>query len=360
MDHYYWFALRAVPRIGNILFRRLVERFGSPEAVFRAGTAELATVRGVSEAVVEAIRRHDPEPFAAAECRAVARGGVRIVTLLDADYPPLLLEIADPPPFLYVKGALAPLEPAVAMVGSRRASSYGRTVTERLAEDLARHGVTVVSGMARGVDTAAHRGALRGGGRTVGVLGCGVDLVYPPENAELFREVERHGALVSEFPLGTPPLAENFPRRNRIISGICRGVLVVEAAEQSGSLITARLALDQGREVFAIPGNITSGASRGTNALIREGAKLVAGVEDILEELPRSAAAAAAFPPAAVPPDLAPAEQELYRICCGEPVHIDEIIARSSLTVGDVSAILLRLELKGVLNQLPGKFFAAL
>lgn len=352
---YHWFALRSVPLVGNVLYRRLLERFGSPEAALSASDADLASVRGVSAAVLASLRRHDPRPFAEAECERVRRAGIRIVTIRDPDYPPLLLQIADPPPYLYVKGDPAGLEPAVAVVGSRRATAYGRTVTARLAEDLARRGVAVVSGMARGVDTAAHQGALAGEGKTVGVLGCGIDVVYPPENRELFDRVADRGALVSEFPLGTGPLAENFPRRNRIISGICRGVLVVEAAERSGSLITAQMALDQGRDVFAIPGNITSSGSSGTNRLIREGAKLVAGVEDILEELaPRSSAAFAITPPQ---PDLPPAEAALMGLFGADPLHIDEIIAKSALTVGDVSAMLLRLELKGAVTQLPGKFF---
>ncbi|AAR35923.1 DNA-processing protein DprA [Geobacter sulfurreducens] len=354
---YHWFALRSVPLVGNVLYRRLLDRFGSPEAVFRASDAELASVRGVSSAVAASIRGHDPRAFAESECERVRRAGVRIVTIRDPDYPPLLLQIADPPPYLYVKGDPTGLEPAVAVVGSRRATVYGRTVTARLAEDLARRGVAVVSGMARGIDTAAHQGALAGEGRTVGVLGCGIDVVYPPENRALFARVADRGALVSEFPLGMGPLAENFPRRNRIISGMCRGVLVVEAAERSGSLITAQMALDQGRDVFAIPGNITSSGSSGTNRLIREGAKLVAGVEDILEELvPRAAAAVAVAPPL---PPLPAGEAALMAMFGADPLHIDEIIAKSALTVGEVSAMLLRLELKGVVTQLPGKFFHA-
>ncbi|WP_298432696.1 DNA-processing protein DprA [Geobacter sp.] len=358
MDYYHWFALRSVPLVGNVLFRRLLERFGSPEAALRASDAELRSVAGVSEAVVASLRGHDPRPFADAESLALRRsGGVRIITLLDEEYPPLLREIADPPPYLYVKGTLAGIGRAVAVVGSRRASAYGRGVTERLAEDLARHGVTVVSGMARGVDTAAHAGALKGKGRTVAVLGCGVDVVYPPENRPLFRDVAEGGALVSEFPLGTEPLSANFPRRNRIISGISHGVLVVEAAERSGSLITARTALDQGRDVYAVPGNITSGGSRGTNQLIRQGAKLVETVDDILEELP-GGSAPRRFPAPAVP-QLPPEEAAVFSLLGAEPLHIDQIVAKSALTVGELSAMLLRLELKGAVTQLPGKYFCA-
>lgn len=357
MDHYHWFALRSVPFVGNVLFRRLLERFGSPEAVFQASDAALAAVKGVSAAVVTSLRDHDPRPFAERETAALVRAGCRIVTLLDDEYPPLLREIADPPPFLYVRGSLAGIGTAVAVVGSRRASAYGRTVTERMAEELSRAGVAVISGLARGIDTAAHNGALKGEAKTVGVLGCGVDVVYPAENRRLFAEMAERGAVVSEFPLGTAPLAENFPRRNRIISGISHGVLVVEAAERSGSLVTARIALDQGRDVYAIPGNITNEGSRGANRLIREGAKLVDGVDDILEELPGGRVARRGVPMPAH--DLSPAEAAVFALLSAEPLHIDRIIAKSALTVGELSAMLLRLELKGAVTQLPGKYFCS-
>lgn len=357
MEHYYWFALKSVPLVGNVTFRRLLERFNTPERALKAVPEELAQVRGVTAAVVASLRQHDYRAIAERECAAVEQGGVRVVTFLAADYPKVLLEIPDPPPYLYVRGELRDLEPAIAMVGSRRASTYGLLTTGRLAAALAGHGVTVVSGMARGVDTAAHRGALSVGGRSIGVLGCGIDVVYPPENRRLFAEMAEQGALISEFPMGTTPLAENFPRRNRIISGISRGVLVVEAAENSGSLITAQYALEQGREVFAIPGNINYSTSRGGNRLIKQGAKLVECVEDILEELPplRGRGDTGVAPPEF---SLSPKEAAIYTLLAESPLHIDEIITKSALTVGDVSAILLRLELKGAVTQLPGKHFA--
>ncbi len=356
MDHYWWFALKSVPMVGNVTFRRLLEQFGTPEKVLRASEAELVRAKGVGAAAAAAIGCHDWRPFAEQECEKVARSGARVITFLAEEYPKVLLEISDPPPYLYVKGELRGSETAVAIVGSRRASTYGMLTTTRLATALADHGITVVSGMARGVDTAAHRGALSGGGRSIGVLGCGVDVLYPPENRGLFEEMAEKGALVSEFPLGTLPLAENFPRRNRIISGISRGVLVVEAMEKSGSLITAQYALEQGREVFAIPGNINSGASKGTNRLIKQGAKLVECVEDILEELPDRPGRIGMT---AAKPDfgLTPQEAAVYMLLAESPRHIDEIIVKSGLTVGDVSAILLRLELKGAVIQLPGKHF---
>ncbi len=357
MEHYWWFALKSVPLVGNVTFRRLLEQFDSPERVLRATEGELSRVRGVSAAAAASIKSHDYRPFAERECEAVARSGARIVTFVSEDYPKVLLEIPDPPPMLYVKGELRGSETAVAMVGSRRASTYGLLTTARLSTDLAGHGITVVSGMARGVDTAAHRGALAAGGRSIGVLGCGIDVLYPPENRKLFEEMAEKGALVSEFPMGTSPLAENFPRRNRIISGMSRGVLVVEATENSGSLITAQFALEQGREVFAIPGNINSSSSRGGNRLIKQGAKLVECVEDILEELPDRAGLRAPVP--AVPDfGLTPREAALYTLLAESPLHIDEIIVKSGLTVGEVSATLLRLELKGAVMQLPGKMFA--
>jgi DNA processing protein len=358
MDHYYWFALKSVPLVGNVTFRRLLERFDTPERALKATESDLGKVRGINAAVVASIKSHDYRVFAGRECEAVEKAGIRVVDFLSGEYPKVLLEIPDPPPFLYVKGKQAGLEPAIAIVGSRRASTYGLLATARLAGELAAHGVTVVSGMARGIDSAAHRGALNGGGRSIGVLGCGIDVVYPPENRKLFDEMAEMGALISEFPMGTLPLAENFPRRNRIISGISRGVLVVEAVENSGSLITAQYALDQGREVFAVPGNINSFSSRGTNRLIKQGAKLVESAEDILEELPHWQGRIGSGRSAEPGFSLTPQEAAVYTLLSGSPLHIDGIIVKSALTVGEVSAILLRLEIKGAIMQLPGKNFA--
>ena len=356
MEYYYWFALRSVPYVGNVTFRRLLELFHTPERVLKASPEELQGVRGISAAVAASLASHDYRPMAERECSAVERQGVRIVDFLSAEYPKLLLEIPDHPPFLYVKGSLGNPEPAIGVVGSRRASTYGLVATAKLARDLAGAGVTVVSGMARGVDAAAHRGALESGGRTIGVLGCGVDLVYPAVNRRLYSDMAEKGALVSEFPMGTSPLAENFPRRNRIISGMSRGILVVEASESSGSLITARCALDQGREVFAVPGNINTLSSRGTNSLIKEGAKLVQGVEDILEQLPLRGTGG---------PDskarsftLSPQEAALYTLLAESPLHIDDLTVRCDLPVATVSALLLGMELKGAVMQMPGKIFS--
>jgi DNA processing protein len=356
MEHYYWFALKSVPLVGNVSFLRLLSHFGTPERALKATAQELAQVKGVSAAQAASILGHDHRPHAEAECRLVAQSGASVVDILSERYPRLLMEIPDAPPYLYVLGELKGSETAVAIVGSRRASQYGLCTATRLAHDLAAQGITVVSGMARGIDTAAHWGALKGGGRSVAVLGCGIDVVYPPENGALHQALAQGGALITEFPMGCAPLAENFPRRNRIISALSRGVVVVEAGEASGSLITAQFALEQGREVFAVPGNVTLSGSRGVNRLIKEGAKLVEGVEDILEEL-----AIAPLPNAQLPAQhtfaLTPREAEIYLLLCQGPLQIDDIIVQSALTAGEVSATLLRLELKGAIMQLPGKHF---
>jgi len=360
MEDFYWLGLKAVPGVGNVTFRRLLERFDTPGAALAASSGALGGVRGVTPAVVEAIRGGSWKRFADEECGRLAGSGARLVTFVSADYPKSLFEIPDPPPFLYVRGELRSGELAVAIVGSRRATSYGLMATGRLAEALAGHGVAVISGMARGIDTAAHQGALRADGRTIGVLGCGIDKVYPPENRPLFEAVAETGCLVSEFPLGTLPLAENFPRRNRIISGLSRGVLVVEAAENSGSLITAQFALEHGRDVFAVPGTIASGACRGSNRLIKQGAKLVDCAEDILEELPGFAARSREAAPGqgAGAFSLTPREAAVYELLARSPLHIDDIIAQTELTAGEVSSMLLHLELKGAVTPLAGKHFA--
>ncbi len=356
MDHYFWFALKSVPLVGNVTFCRLLHHFRTPQEVFQASPEELAGVRGLSRAAADQIRSHDYREGADRECAALLHSDVRIVDFLSEEYPKILLEIADFPPYLYVRGTLRSSECCLAVVGSRRASSSGQSITERLARDLAQRGITVVSGMARGIDTSAHRGALKGGGRTIGVLGSGLDVLYPPENRMLFQEVAAQGCVISEFPLGTAPLAENFPRRNRIISGLSRGVLVVEAVENSGSLITARYALEQGREVFAVPGNINYPGSRGPNQLIKEGAALVQNVDDIIQNLPHHGAPATAEP---LPPSfcLTPQEASIYTLLAASPLHADEITFKCGLTAGEVSAMLLRLELKGAVTRLPGNYF---
>lgn len=285
-----------------------------------------------------------------------------IITFLDADYPARLRTIPDPPPLLYVSGQLSAADQyAVAIVGARRATVAGRLVTEELSRELASAGLTIVSGLARGVDAAAHRGALAAGGRTIAVLGCGIDRTYPPEHQTLRRQIEASGAVISELPLGSQPLGYHFPRRNRIISGLSLGVIVTEAAAQSGSLITAKLAADQGREVFAVPGFVKAEHSRGPNGLIKQGAKLVERVEDVIEELlpqldasRRDRVLLRLFTPAPARPPLGPEEARLCELLLNEPIHIDHLIEQTNLPAADVAALLLSLELKGWARQLPG------
>ncbi|MGA7826048.1 MAG: DNA-processing protein DprA [Geobacteraceae bacterium] len=356
MDEIFWLALKNVPLVGNVTFRRLLDHFGTPEKVLSASEAELAAIRSIPSAVVASLLQHDGSDWAKKEWETTRKNGARLVTLHSSEYPKLLRHLPDPPPYLYVKGAILDSDATIAIVGSRQASGYGIATTQKMARELARQGITVVSGMARGVDAAAHRGALMEQGSTIGILGCGIDIIYPRENRTLFAEMVSRGALVSEFPMGTLPLAENFPRRNRIISGISRGILVVEAAEGSGSLITAQCALDQGRDVYAIPGNIQSSNSKGTNRLIKQGAKLVEAAEDILEDLPRQNGK---IKPNIPEPKttFSPQEASIFSLLSTDTLHIDEIVNRSALTVAEVSAILLRLELNGIVSQLPGKHF---
>ncbi len=339
------------------MIRSLLDRFGDPEHIFKASSRELKSVDGIGETLAGLIKESDVQGRARRELRLVKELNVSIVTLKDESYPNNLKQIYDPPPLLYVRGDLRTKDAlAISIVGSRLTSNYGKAITERIAGDLAHYGVTIVSGMARGIDSAAHRGALSAGGRTIAVLGCGVDIIYPPENRRLFEEITAHGAVISEFPLSTRPEGANFPRRNRIISGLSLGVVVVQASSRSGSLITARLALEQNRDVFAVPGNVGIAGSQGTNRLIKEGAKLVESAHDILEEiLPRFQHDVLLA--AEVKPPLAEGEDRVYCLLGDDPMHIDSIIARTGMGASRASAILLQLELKGLVQQLPGKRF---
>ena len=367
-----WIALNMTPGVGPRAAARLLERFGSAEGVFGALRSELERLRLRPEAV-ESIALRDRHEEAARELERVREiEGADVLALDDGAYPQLLREIPDPPITLYVRGRWAEcLEaPCVAVVGSRRCSTYGQNVALMLARDLASRGVTIVSGLARGIDAAAHRGALEAMGRTVAVLGTGLDEVYPRDHSRLAAEIlEKGGALVTQFPLGTPPVAENFPYRNRIISGLSLGVVVVEAAENSGSLITARLAMEQNREVYAVPGNITSRNSFGTNFLIKgAGAKLVQAWQDIAAEFPPEIAAAL-LPPepkkgsrsdasAPLPKDLSDGERAVMKlISTDEPAHIDALAESSGLPVHELSGLLLGLEMRDLIRQLPGKCF---
>jgi DNA processing protein len=360
-DIFYWLALSLTPGVGSILIKRLLDRFKTPEAVFRASLKELVRIEGLGEKVAGEIRKGPSDKAVKRELSLLEKTGGKVVTLKDGDYPTRLKDIYDPPALLYLRGEFRiEDELAVAIVGSRKTSAYGREVTEKIGEDLARHGVTVVSGMARGIDSVAHKGALQGGGRTIAVLGCGVDVIYPPENRNLFYQIIEQGAILSEFPMGSPPEGGHFPRRNRIISGLSIGVVIVQASSESGSLITAGYALEQGREVFAVPGNVGAEGSRGTNQLIKEGAKLVESSDDILEEiLPqwrREGETAQKGDPAVL--SLTESEKTLYGLLGETPLHIDAIIRESRLDPGRVSSLLLNLELKGLISQWPGKCFS--
>lgn len=365
-----WFVLRAVPGVGDALLCRLVQSVGSPEAVLHASHDELTRVDGVSSSLAKAIHQGPGVEDLQAidrELKALERLPVRVLTFLDADYPARLKMIHDPPPLLSVSGALSVADHhAVAIVGTRHMTPAGRVVTEQLSRGLASAGLTVVSGLARGIDGVAHRSALEAGGRTIAVLGCGIDRTYPPEHLSLRRKIEEQGAVLSELPLGAYPHAYHFPKRNRIISGLSLGLVVVEAAPKSGSLITARLAAEQGREVFAVPGSVQSEQSRGTNGLIKQGAKLVEQSGDILEELlPQMEPAfrlrleESRVALTRQVPSLAPAleddEAALYRWLSPEPIHIDELIVKTGLPAAHVTSLLLALELRGAIRQLPGR-----
>jgi DNA processing protein len=362
----FWLALRTIPGLGTRTVHNVVKHFGSPQAAYMASLTELESC-GLSAPAAQQIFAQAGLAEAEQEIEAAAKAGATLVHFADARYPHRLREIADPPLVLSIKGDLSVLEaPGIAVVGTRRPSAYGSSVAHRLAADLAQRGIAVISGMARGVDSAAHRGALEAHGKTVAVFGSGIDVLYPAENKRLAQRIMDSGALVSEFPPGTSPSPENFPIRNRIISGLALGVVVVEAAEYSGSLITARLALEQNREVFAVPGNITSPQSFGPNMLIKQGAKLVDDWLDVVEELPpalRQQIGATAGSEAEAAPTLF--EQALEgdqkavfeALQADQPLFVDSICDNVGLTQPRVLTALLGLEMNGLVRQLPGMNF---
>jgi len=344
--------------VGKTLFHRLVRAFGSPEEVFRRSPAELMQVEGIGEKTAGEIARFDVEQNAGREMRLIEKYRARLLTLDDPEYPCLLKVIYDPPPVIYVRGRdlrrdMVPL----AVVGTRQVTDYGRVVSESLAGSLAARGVCIVSGLARGVDTLAHRAALKAGGDTVAVFGCGLGHTYPPENHRLRLAIEERGTVISEFPITAKPDRNNFPARNRIISGLSLGTVVVEAGEKSGALITAQFALEQGREVFAVPGRINSPASAGPHRLLQNGAKLVTGADSVIEELPEAARARLkqeAVKQGGPAVSLTEAESRVAALLSAEERHIDLLIQNSDLSAGEVSATLIQLELKGVVRQLKG------
>ena len=386
--------LNLIPGIGNHTIRRLLAAFGSAEKSIAATSAELAQIDGLTPDVRQQLIDGRSRAPLAQELELIEQHQCHIVTINDDTYPPLLKQIDDPPALLYIIGKF-PLQdaPSIAIVGSRSPTEYGKTTSQQLSYQLAERGITVVSGFARGIDTCVHRGALEAGGRTIAVFGCGLSIIYPETNRALAAEIIESGALISEFPMTMPPRGKNFPRRNRVISGLTLGTLVVEASERSGSLITARHAAEQGREVFAVPGQIFSGVSRGTHSLINQGATLINSVDDLLDALPQDytrflggESSEATHQPSpqqdriSKQPDktarpqsiekrststpqpkanfnLTPDEQTVLSAMGTDSIHIDEITRVTQLPIGKVSSLLVMLELKGIVQQLPGKQF---
>lgn len=366
-DYVGWLALALTPNLGARTAGKLLREFGSPDAIFNASLTALEG-QHLPANVAQAIHSRQPLSSAAKELAGVQASGCRLLTWGEPEYPSRLREIYDPPPLLYVLGNIELLNRhVISIVGARRPTPYGNQMAERLARDLADRGLAISSGLARGIDASAHKGALgSANGATIGVLGCGIDVVYPKENKKIFQEIEKRGVIVSEFPMGTFPAPQNFPIRNRIIAGMALGVVVVEGAQYSGSLITARLAMEFGREVFGVPGNATQPSSFGPNQLIKQGAKLVTGWEDVVEELPTPVRAELMPVETASPEEraalveegLSPVERPVFGLLSVDEVrHVDDLVERSGLSSSEVLAALFDLELKGVVRQLPGKQF---
>lgn len=362
-----WLALRLTPGLGARLAAKLLRHFGSPEEIFRASLTELEACQlpvAAAQATFSKAAFRDAEK----ELAQVRKAGCHLIHWEESEYPKRLLEIYDPPPLLYVRGNEQVLNRyTISIVGTRRPTPYGNQIAERLARDLAEHGLIVASGLARGIDSSAHRGACaasRGG--TIGVLGSGIDVVYPKENRKLFEEVEKRGAIITEFPMGTYPAPENFPVRNRMVAGMALGVIVVQGAQYSGSLITSRLAMEFGREVYGVPGNITEPVSFAPNQLIKQGAKLVVGWEDVVEELPTEIRAEL-FPVEATSQEeraslfeanLSPIEKRLFDLIrIEEPIHVDELVETTGLSSSETLAALCEMEMRGIIRQMPGKQF---
>jgi len=366
-DSLYWVALAVTPGLASRLTAKLLKMFGTPEAVFRATLTELEACH-LPAPVAQAIASQAPLKTAEKEVAELKKLGCRLLNWEETEYPRRLKEIYDPPPLLYVRGDVNVLtRHSLAMVGTRRPTTYGNQMAERLARDLAERGLVIVSGLARGIDSSAHKGACAAArGVAVGVLGNGIDIIYPKENKKLFALVEQRGAIITEFPLGFHPAPENFPVRNRIVAGVSLGVVVVEGAQYSGSLITARLAMEFGREVFGVPGNVTQPTSFAPNQLIKQGAKLVSSWEDVVEELPTEVRAEL-FPVETTTAEeraslfeqaLTPIQKKLYALLgTDEPRHVDELVEKSELSSSAVLATLFELEMQGIVRQMPGKQF---
>ncbi|MBZ4645043.1 MAG: processing protein [Petroclostridium sp.] len=359
----YWLWLTSIPGIGSIKISKILQVFQNPKEVWNASKSDLKCVDVLNDQDIANISSKNLDK-AEKIFKDISRLRIDVITIRDERYPERLRNIYDPPGILYVKGELPSCNIAtVAVIGSRKASPYGINIAEKLSYQLAQRDIIIVSGAARGIDTSAHRGALKAGKKTVAVLGCGVDIVYPRENAELMRYIEKSGAIISEYPPGTHPSPANFPARNRIISGLSCGVIVVEAGEKSGSLITVDFALEQGRDVFAVPGNIDSLYSKGSNNLIKQGAKIVTCIEDILEELPinnmelcntNNSLKSKEY---SMYGNLSDEEKVVISHLSTTPVHIDELCRNLEYSVQKINAILTLLEMKGLISQIPGKYF---
>jgi len=351
-DTRYWIGFNRVVGIGPAKLRALLDHFGDLETAWHASASDLREA-GLDRRALEYLLAARAAMDLDAELERVHRLGARVLTWDDAEYPPQLKSIAAPPPLLYLKGAFASADQwAVAVVGTRRATAYGREVTRSLVSDLARSGVTIVSGLARGIDATAHQAALDAGGRTIAVLGHGIDFIYPPEHRKLAEQIIERGALVTDYPVGTPPEGSNFPPRNRIISGLALGVLVVEGDVSSGAHITADFAAEQGRDVFAVPGNILNRSSRLPNTLIQQGATPVLSAQDILEQLNLMMVAQQAEAREVIPAD--ETESRLLAMLSAEPTHIDDLQRESGLPISQVSSTLALMELKGMVRQVGG------
>ena len=358
--------MNMIEDVGSVRTQRLLEHFGSLEKIFKASQAELEKVKEIGLRIASNIIKGIKEIDLKKELELIRTRGVKVVTFLDNDYPKNLKNIYDPPVALYVKGKILPRDNlAIAIVGSRLASFYGLQTAERFAFELASRGVTIVSGLARGIDSASHKGALKAKGRTLAVLGSGIANVYPEEHIELAEEISGKGAVISEFPMMTIPDKGNFPKRNRIISGLSLGVICVEAADRSGALITCDIALEQGREVFAVPGKVDSATSKGTNRLIKQGAKLVGDIDDIIEELElclqdscEASRESRLAKQNKLAPELDKCESLVYNLLSSEPRYIDELCEESGIGLSRISGILINLEIKKLARQLPGKKFA--
>ena len=358
-DIKYWVWLSSLPGIGARRFKQLIDHFGLPEEVWNANEKQLQSLQGFQKiipSILDINLRNNIDTY----MHRVEKLDIKILRVVDEDYPSNLKDIYDPPPVLHVCGKFEKTDDkAIAIVGSRNATEYGRGMAKEIANELALRGITVVSGMARGIDTFAHKGAIEVGGRTIAVMGCGVDVPYPPENRRLMDMVSKSGAVISEYPIGIQPFAGNFPARNRIVSGLSMGVVVIEAAERSGALITVDFALEQGKEVFALPGRVKSEESKGTNKLIKDGAKIVTCTEDILEEF----ANIELYNPKMHSvveqkySQLNFEEIKILEVIHTEPTHIDNILRGTGYNIQKINSLVTMLELKGILKQLPGKFF---